>query len=51
MNLRKLYHKNKPREKNIPHNMNIYFVGKNVRKCYFSKNRNAKKIKGSFYYN
>jgi hypothetical protein len=31
--------------------MNIYFVEKNVRKCYFSKNRNAKKVKGAFYYN
>jgi hypothetical protein len=51
MNLRKLYHKNRPRDKNIPQNMNIYFVGKNVRKCYFFKNSNAKKIKGAFYYN
>ena len=44
MNLRKLYHKNKTRDKNIPQNINIYFVEKNVRKCYFSKNRNVKKI-------
>jgi hypothetical protein len=27
------------------------FCRKNVRKCYFSKNRNAIKVKGAFYYN
>lgn len=48
MNLKKFYHKNKPWDKNIPQNMNIYFVEKYVRKCYFSKNRTAKKIKGAF---
>jgi hypothetical protein len=32
LNLRKLYHKNKHRDENIPQNINIYFVGKNVRK-------------------
>ena len=47
MNLRKLYHKNKPRDKNIAQNMNIYFVEKMLGNVTFLKIEMLKRYIGS----